>query len=70
MHVEVKLFTQRLDVFQSLLIIGTSAADPDSDTMLDEGTGNLAKCTNDTFKGRSNLRSQMGGGQRRRNLRW
>ena len=54
-HVELKLLADGLDVLETLLVVGASAADPDLDVVLDEERSNLTEGTNDTLEGRGNV---------------
>src|SRR5699024_4389770 len=49
------LFTNGLDVLQTLLVVGTSTADPDLDLVLVEGSGDLPQSADDTLEGGSNV---------------
>lgn len=54
-HVEAKLDTNGLDVLETLLVVGTGAADPDLDLVLDENGGDLADGANETLEGAGNV---------------
>lgn len=54
-HVKAKLLTNSLDVLQTLLVVGTSTADPDLDLVLVEGSGDLPQSADDTLEGGSNV---------------
>lgn len=54
-HVQAKLETNRLDVLETLLVVGTSTADPDLDLVLVEDGGDLAKSANDTLESAGNV---------------
>ena len=49
-HVEAELDADGLDVLETLLVVGTGAADPDLDVVLDEERGDLAKSADDTLE--------------------
>jgi hypothetical protein len=49
-HVETELLAHSLDVLETFLVVGTSAADPDLDLMLDEKACNLAEGADDTLE--------------------
>ena len=49
-HVQFKLLADGLDVFETFLVVGTGATDPDLDFVLDEGRGHLAQSTDDTLE--------------------
>ena len=55
MHVQFELFADSLDVLEAFLEIGTCAADPDLDFVLNESCGKLSKGTNDTLECRCDL---------------
>ena len=54
-HVELEFFADGLDVLESLLEVGTGAADPDLDIVLDKSCRKFSKSANDTFECRCNL---------------
>ena len=54
-HVEAELDADGLDVLEALLVVGTGAADPDLDVVLDEERGDLAKSADDTLESGGNL---------------
>lgn len=54
-HVKAKLLTNGLNVLQTLLVVGTSTADPDLDLVLVEGSGDLPQSADDTLEGGSNV---------------
>lgn len=54
-HVEAELDADVLDVLETLLVVGTSAADPDLDVVLDEEGSDLAESANDTLESGGNL---------------
>ena len=55
MHVETKLLADILDVLETLLVVGTGAADPDLDVVLDEERSDLAKSADDTLESGGDL---------------
>ena len=55
MHVQFELFADGLDVLEAFLEVGTCAAHPDLNFVLDESWGKLAKGTNDTLEGGRDL---------------
>lgn len=59
MHIQLKLCTNRLDVPETLLIVRSSAADPNLDLVLDKSTSNFSKRTNNTLESRSNLKREV-----------
>jgi hypothetical protein len=54
-HVEAELDADGLDVLETLLVVGTGAADPDLDLVLDEERSNLAESADDTLESGSDL---------------
>jgi hypothetical protein len=50
-HVQTELDTNRLDVLQTLLVVGAGTADPDLDLVLDEDGGDLADGADQTLEG-------------------
>jgi len=54
-HVEAELDADGLDVLETLLVVGTGAADPDLDLVLDEERGDLTKSADDTLESGSDL---------------
>lgn len=50
MHVQFELFANGLDVLEAFLEVGTCAADPDLNFVLDESWGELSEGTNDTLE--------------------
>lgn len=54
-HVQFELFADGLDVLEAFLEVGTCAADPDLNFVLDESWGELSKGTNDSFESRRDL---------------
>lgn len=52
---ETELLYGGLDVLETLLVVGTSTADPDLDVVLDEERGNLADGADDTLEGRGDV---------------
>ena len=54
-HVEAELDADGLDVLEALLVVGTGAADPDLDVVLDEERGDLAKSADDTLESGGDL---------------
>lgn len=55
MHIKLQLLANGLDVFETLLIIGSRSTNPDLNFVLDERAGDLSQCANDAFKCRCNL---------------
>ena len=55
MHVEAELDADGLDVLETLLVVGTGAADPDLDLVLDEERGDLTESADDTLESGSDL---------------
>ena len=55
MHVEAELDADGLDVLETLLVVGTGAADPDLDVVLDEERSDLAESADDTLESRGDL---------------
>ena len=58
-HVQFELLADGLDVLEAFLEIGTRAANPYLNFVLDEGWGELPEGTNDTFKGRRDLATRL-----------
>jgi hypothetical protein len=54
-HVEAELNADGLDVLQTLLVVGTSTADPDLDLVLNQDGGELADGANDTLESGGNV---------------
>ena len=54
-HVQAELDTGRLDVLQTLLVVGTGTADPDLDLVLVQDGGDIANGTDDTLEGAGNV---------------
>ena len=54
-HVEAELNADGLDVLETLLVVGTGAADPDLDLVLDEERCDLTESANDTLESGSDL---------------
>ena len=54
-HVEAELDADGLDVLETLLVVGTGAADPDLDLVLDEERCDLTESANDTLESGSDL---------------
>jgi hypothetical protein len=54
-HVEAELDADGLDVLETLLVVGTGAADPDLDLVLDEERGDLTESADDTLESGSDL---------------
>jgi len=54
-HVELKLVTGSLDVFETFLVVGASTTDPDLDLVLLEKSSDLTKSTDDTLEGGGDL---------------
>lgn len=54
-HVEAELDADGLDVLETLLVVGTGAADPDLDVVLDEERSDLAESADDTLESRGDL---------------
>jgi len=54
-HVEAKLDADSLDVLETLLVVGTSATNPDLDLVLDKERSNLAESADDTLESGSDL---------------
>lgn len=54
-HVEAELDADSLDVLETLLVVGTGAADPDLDVVLDEERSDLAESANDTLESGGDL---------------
>ena len=50
MHVQAKLNTDRLDVLETFLVVGTGATDPDVDVVLDEERCDLTDGADDTLE--------------------
>lgn len=50
MHVQAKLDTDRLDVLETFLVVGTGATDPDVDVVLDEERCDFTDGTDDTLE--------------------
>lgn len=49
-HVEAQLLANGLDVLETLLVVGTSTADPDLDLVLVQDGGNFAESTDNTLE--------------------
>jgi len=58
-HVEAELLADGLDVLETFLVVGTRAADPDLNLVLDKTAGNFAKSADDALECGSDLRSDM-----------
>ena len=56
-HIQFELLTDGLDILEAFLEIGTRAANPYLNFVLDEGWGELSEGTNDTFESRRDLAS-------------
>lgn len=54
-HVEAELDADVLDVLETLLVVGTGAADPDLDVVLDEEGSDLTESANDTLESGGDL---------------
>ena len=54
-HVEAELDADGLDVLETFLVVGTGAADPDLDLVLDEERSDLAESANDTLESGGDL---------------
>ena len=54
-HVKAELNADSLDVLETLLVVGTSAADPDLDLVLDEKRCDLTESADDTLESGSDL---------------
>lgn len=54
-HVEAELDADGLDVLETLLVVGTGAANPDLDLVLDEKRSDLAESANDTLESGGDL---------------
>lgn len=54
-HVEAELDADGLDVLKTFLVVGTGAADPDLDVVLDEERSDLAQSADDTLESGSDL---------------
>jgi hypothetical protein len=54
-HVQAELHTDRLDVLETLLVVGTSTADPNLDLVLVENGSDLAEGADDTLEGAGNV---------------
>lgn len=54
-HVKAELDADSLDVLETLLVVGTGAADPDLDLVLDEERCDLTESANDTLESGSDL---------------
>jgi hypothetical protein len=54
-HVEAELDADGLDVLETLLVVGTGAADPDLDLVLDEERGDLTESADNTLESGSDL---------------
>lgn len=66
MHVEFQLLPNRLDILQTLLVVGSSTADPDLDFVLQEYLCELTESANNTLEGGSNVLKHilvLGGGK-------
>lgn len=50
MHIQIQLLTHRLDVLQSLLVVGPRATHPDLDLVLVQDGGHLAQGTDDALE--------------------
>ena len=50
MHVQAKLDTDRLDVLETFLVVGTGATHPDVDVVLDEERCNFTDGADDTLE--------------------
>lgn len=49
-HVEAELLADGLDVLETLLVVRTSATDPDLDLVLVEQRSDFAKCADDALE--------------------
>ena len=58
-HVQFELLADCLDVLEAFLEIGTRAANPYLNFVLDEGWGKLSEGTNDTFESRRDLATHL-----------
>ena len=56
MHVQFQLLTDRLDVLQSLLVVGTRATDPDLDLVFVQDGSDLAEGADHALEGRRDVR--------------
>jgi hypothetical protein len=54
-HVKAELDADGLDVLETLLVVGTGAADPDLDLVLDEERGDLTESADNTLESGSDL---------------
>jgi hypothetical protein len=54
-HVKAELDADGLDVLETLLVVGTGAADPDLDLVLDELGSDLAESADDTLESGGDL---------------
>lgn len=54
-HVQAELDTGGLDVLETLLVVGTSTADPDLGLVLVQDGGDIAQSTDDTLEGAGNV---------------
>ena len=54
-HVQFELFADGFDILEAFLEVGTCAAHPDLNFVLDKGWGELSEGANDTLKRRRNL---------------
>jgi len=50
MHIQLQLLADALDVSETFLVVGTSAAHPDLDLVLDKGGSDLTERADDTFE--------------------
>lgn len=55
MHIQFELFTDGLDILEAFLEVGTCAADPNLDFVLDESWCELSEGTNDSLERRRDL---------------
>ena len=51
MHVKFQFLTNGLDVFETLLVVGSCTTDPDLDFMFNKSAGNFTEGANDPFEG-------------------
>jgi len=50
LHAQAQLRADGFDVLETLLVVGTGAADPDLDLVLDEERGDFAEGADDTLE--------------------
>ena len=55
MHIQSELLTGRLDVLQSLLVVGTSTTDPDLNLVFVQNGGDVTESANDTLESRGDV---------------